>query len=271
MSTTSPCSGSSRRPESRRSGATRTPPSRRGRLGGASIEVCYEITAVVGGVRTFFVQAETTIVLLDAESGRPRRVTEAEREVWRRYSGPPEPDAVAATIQHAEDQRSRRRHGTGGPEYRRHTSRSASVTLRGRPDSASSSTMVVSACTKTVRTPPTTAVISKQTSMLAPPSRPRLLGGVRVAPERRDSGLLEEPEHGDVVDMPVGVQVAPAHRDRDVQPHELRRRDRLPPAAASAACRVRTRAASTSSTGVTTSSSATPVTASRSRAVASLA
>lgn len=62
-----------------------------GRLGGASIEVCYEITAVVGGVRTVFVQAETTIVLLDAESGRPRRVTEAEREVWRRYSGPPVP------------------------------------------------------------------------------------------------------------------------------------------------------------------------------------
>src|SRR5665648_965154 len=91
MSTTSPCSGYSRRPEWRRSGATRTPQSRRGRLGGASIEVCYEITAVVGGVRTVFVQAETTIVLLDAESGRPRRVTEAEREVWRRYSGPPVP------------------------------------------------------------------------------------------------------------------------------------------------------------------------------------
>ena len=60
-----------------------------GRLGGASVEVCYEVTGDVDGVRTVFVLAQTTLVLLDAATGRPRRVTDAEREVWGRYAGPP--------------------------------------------------------------------------------------------------------------------------------------------------------------------------------------
>ncbi len=60
-----------------------------GRLGGASIEVCYEVTATVGGRRTVFVQAMTTIVMLDAGSGRPRRLTPAERAAWEPYCGPP--------------------------------------------------------------------------------------------------------------------------------------------------------------------------------------
>lgn len=60
-----------------------------GRIGGASIEVCYEITASPGGRRTVYVQAATTIVMLDAASGRSRRLTDAEREVWGRYAGPP--------------------------------------------------------------------------------------------------------------------------------------------------------------------------------------
>lgn len=63
-----------------------------GHLGGASIEVCYEITggpaAVVDAERVVFVQAATTLVLLDAATGRPRRVTGAERAVWSRYVGP---------------------------------------------------------------------------------------------------------------------------------------------------------------------------------------
>jgi len=60
-----------------------------GRMGGASVEACYEVTAPVDGVRTVFVQAMTTLVLLDAASGRPRRITEEEREIWGRYAGPP--------------------------------------------------------------------------------------------------------------------------------------------------------------------------------------
>jgi acyl-CoA thioester hydrolase len=59
-----------------------------GSLGGASIGVCYEITAPVDGERRVFVQAVTTLVLLDAATGRPRRITEDERAVWQRYVGP---------------------------------------------------------------------------------------------------------------------------------------------------------------------------------------
>lgn len=60
-----------------------------GRLGGASIEVCYEVTSQTEGVRAVHVQAMTTIVILDAATGRPRRVTDAERAVWGPLLGDP--------------------------------------------------------------------------------------------------------------------------------------------------------------------------------------
>lgn len=60
-----------------------------GRMGGASIEACYEITATAAGERTVFVQAMTTLVLLDAATGRPRRITPEEREAWGAYCEPP--------------------------------------------------------------------------------------------------------------------------------------------------------------------------------------
>ncbi len=60
-----------------------------GRLGGASIEVCYEVTAAPNGRRTVYVQAATTIVMLDAATGRPRRLTQAERRAWEPHLGPP--------------------------------------------------------------------------------------------------------------------------------------------------------------------------------------
>lgn len=60
-----------------------------GALGGASIEVCYEVTATVAGERRVFVQAATTVVMLDAATGRPRRLTSAERAAWGPYTGPP--------------------------------------------------------------------------------------------------------------------------------------------------------------------------------------
>ena len=71
-----------------------------GHLGGASIEVCYQLTdqlidtvpdpgtvstgsdEAAAPPRSVFVQATTTLVLIDAATARPRRITPAEREVW---------------------------------------------------------------------------------------------------------------------------------------------------------------------------------------------
>lgn len=56
-----------------------------GRLGGASVDVCYEVTGTIDGERTVFVRAQTTLVLLDAPSGRPRRLSDEERAAWGPY------------------------------------------------------------------------------------------------------------------------------------------------------------------------------------------
>jgi acyl-CoA thioester hydrolase len=60
-----------------------------GHLGGASIEVCYQLTSVSGDERTVYVQACTTLVLIDAATMRPRRITAPERAVWEPYLEPP--------------------------------------------------------------------------------------------------------------------------------------------------------------------------------------
>lgn len=52
-----------------------------GRLGGASLDVCYEIYDTAAEP-TLFAKAATTIVLVDAESGRPRRMSDRERDAW---------------------------------------------------------------------------------------------------------------------------------------------------------------------------------------------
>jgi acyl-CoA thioester hydrolase len=54
-------------------------------IGGASLDVCYEV--VLGG--RVHALALTSIVLVDAASGRPRRVTTEERSVWERHVAPP--------------------------------------------------------------------------------------------------------------------------------------------------------------------------------------
>src|SRR5690606_23575334 len=58
-----------------------------GHLGGASIEVCYEVRDTSGG--ELYARATTTVVLVDPVDGRPRRITPAERAVWQEYRGPP--------------------------------------------------------------------------------------------------------------------------------------------------------------------------------------
>ena len=54
-----------------------------GKLGGASLQVCYEVYSPAGDEpRTLYVRAATTIVLAERESGAPRRITDDEREAW---------------------------------------------------------------------------------------------------------------------------------------------------------------------------------------------
>jgi acyl-CoA thioester hydrolase len=61
-----------------------------GRLGGASLDVCYEILSPAAGAeQTLFAKAATTIVLVDAASGRPRRITDREREAWAAHIDAP--------------------------------------------------------------------------------------------------------------------------------------------------------------------------------------
>ena len=54
-----------------------------GRLGGASLEVCYEVRSPVDADdELLFTRATTTIVLVETASGRPRRISDAERDAW---------------------------------------------------------------------------------------------------------------------------------------------------------------------------------------------
>ena len=54
-----------------------------GKLGRASLEVCYEVWSPVGVIpEVLFARASTTIVLVDAQSERPRRINDRERTTW---------------------------------------------------------------------------------------------------------------------------------------------------------------------------------------------
>jgi acyl-CoA thioester hydrolase len=61
-----------------------------GRLGGASLEVNYEVWSPEGvEPRTLFSRAATTIVLVDSTSQRPRRINDRERAAWTPYLDEP--------------------------------------------------------------------------------------------------------------------------------------------------------------------------------------
>jgi acyl-CoA thioester hydrolase len=61
-----------------------------GRLGGSSLEICYEVWSPVDAEpRTLFARATTTVVLLDAATQKPRRLTERERAACEPYLDPP--------------------------------------------------------------------------------------------------------------------------------------------------------------------------------------
>jgi acyl-CoA thioester hydrolase len=54
-----------------------------GRLGGASLEVCYEVWSPEGvEPRQLFTKAATTIVLVDSATNQPRRISDVERDAW---------------------------------------------------------------------------------------------------------------------------------------------------------------------------------------------
>ena len=54
-----------------------------GHIGGASLEVCYEVWSPAGAREaTLFTRAATTIVLVDAVTERPRRINTEERAAW---------------------------------------------------------------------------------------------------------------------------------------------------------------------------------------------
>ena len=57
-----------------------------GHMGGASLEVCYEVFSPAGvEPRVRYTRASTTIVLVDAATNRPRRMNDAERDAWTPY------------------------------------------------------------------------------------------------------------------------------------------------------------------------------------------
>lgn len=57
-----------------------------GRLGGSSLEACYELRTPVGvEPAALYARASSTIVLVDSATGRPRRITDDERAAWAAY------------------------------------------------------------------------------------------------------------------------------------------------------------------------------------------
>lgn len=57
-----------------------------GRIGGASLEICYELYSPVGVTpRTLFTKAATTLVMVTSATGKPQRIAEELRDAWAPY------------------------------------------------------------------------------------------------------------------------------------------------------------------------------------------
>ena len=57
-----------------------------GRIGGASLEICYELYSPVGvAPRVLFTKAATTLVMVTAATGRPQRIADDLRDVWAQF------------------------------------------------------------------------------------------------------------------------------------------------------------------------------------------
>lgn len=61
-----------------------------GKLGGSSVEVCYEVfNAPENDERVLYARSTAVIVLVDAASGRPVRISTEMREAWEPFTGDP--------------------------------------------------------------------------------------------------------------------------------------------------------------------------------------
>lgn len=61
-----------------------------GKLGGSSLEVCYEVfNDPANETRVLYARSTAVIVLVDAEIGRPTRITSEMRDAWTPYIGEP--------------------------------------------------------------------------------------------------------------------------------------------------------------------------------------
>lgn len=61
-----------------------------GRLGGSSIEVCYEVYSPKGSdPRVLYARSSATLVVVNGTTGRPSRLTSEMREAWAPYLGDP--------------------------------------------------------------------------------------------------------------------------------------------------------------------------------------
>jgi acyl-CoA thioester hydrolase len=61
-----------------------------GRMGGASLDVCYEVCSPQGvEPQVVYAKAASAIVLVDAATMKPRRMTDRERESWSAYLDDP--------------------------------------------------------------------------------------------------------------------------------------------------------------------------------------
>jgi acyl-CoA thioester hydrolase len=57
-----------------------------GRIGGASLEICYELYSPAAVTpRILFTKAATTLVMVAAATGKPERITEELRTLWAPY------------------------------------------------------------------------------------------------------------------------------------------------------------------------------------------
>lgn len=61
-----------------------------GRMGGSSFDVCYEVYGPVGDdPQPLYARATSVVVVVDAATGRPTRLTPAMREAWGPFTGDP--------------------------------------------------------------------------------------------------------------------------------------------------------------------------------------